>query len=78
MGPAPCNQPTCAFPSVGTKQQEESGSAWGLDVSRSAPGETLSLLADSVVWFWALFLDVKLHPVSPDPKPFSELLTNLY
>lgn len=49
-----------------------------MDVSRAALREMPSLLVDSVVWFWALFLDTQLQAISQDPKPLSELLTNLY
>ena len=60
------------------KLREERGSMWGMDVNRAALREMPSLLVDSVVWFWALFLDTQLQSISQDPRPLNELLTKLY
>ena len=49
-----------------------------MDVNRAALREMPSLLVDSVVWFWALFLDTQLQSISQDPRPLNELLTKLY
>jgi hypothetical protein len=36
-----------------------------------------SSLGSSVLWFWALFLDMELHPVSQDTQQFNEFLKGL-